>query len=249
MVRRNGSPDWLVLYTFSGVCGAFQRRLIREMRIGDLIIFSPGAYQHIAVRAEENWSFFWAHFTPRSSWMPLLRVNEVGNRVFLLSFSDPAVRTSAEAAFSRCLAHSSNTSHYAAELGMTSLEEVLFLGAGEHVNVRGHRRISPEVNSVIEHCNLNYKSPQSLNDLSRIAHLSPSRFAHRFKAETGSSVISYLLSLRLRDAAQQLELTHRSVKAIALSVGFKSDTHFGRLFRKQYGQSPISYRRKAPLHM
>ena len=84
-------------------------------------------------------------------------------------------------------------------------------------------------------------APQSIAGLAGVAGLSPSRFAHRFKADTGDSPIAYLTKLRLRQAARLLELRGRSVGEAARDVGFDSPFYFSRQFKKQYGVSPREY--------
>jgi AraC family transcriptional regulator of arabinose operon len=96
----------------------------------------------------------------------------------------------------------------------------------------------------MEHLTAHLGEPQDVPGLARLAGLSPSRFAHRFKEETGDSVIAYLMKLRLREGARLLEFSGRSVKEVAGDVGFESPFYFSRQFRRQYGQSPRAYLRK-----
>ncbi len=128
---------------------------------------------------------------------------------------------------------------------MSCLEEAIFLAARENALSNDEKRLSPGIRRAVEHLSLSYRQSHTLAQLARLANLSPSRFAHRFKDETGDAVIAYLLKLRLRDAAQQLELSSNSIKEICSSVGYSSAAHFSRHFRKLYGMSPRQYREKA----
>lgn len=65
-----------------------------------------------------------------------------------------------------------------------------------------------------------------------------------FKGE-GESVSHYILRRRLQEAGKQLvdpALTHRDISWIAFSCGFKNMSHFSRVFREHYAQSPSEYR-------
>jgi AraC family transcriptional regulator of arabinose operon len=71
--------------------------------------------------------------------------------------------------------------------------------------------------------------------------LSPSRFAHLFRNETGASPIRYLHELRLAYACRLLERTSLTIQTIVVQVG-SDPSHFVRKFRRQYGLSPRDWR-------
>jgi AraC family transcriptional regulator, arabinose operon regulatory protein len=79
--------------------------------------------------------------------------------------------------------------------------------------------------------------------LAALVNLSPSRFRHLFKQETGASPAQYLKDFRLRKAELMLRTTFLSVKQILKQVGLGSNTHFVRDFRKMFGMTPTAYRR------
>src|SRR3712207_5194760 len=79
--------------------------------------------------------------------------------------------------------------------------------------------------------------------LAALVNLSPSRFRHLFKQETGTSPAQYLKEYRLRKAEKMLRTTFLSVKQVLKHVGLGSNAHFVRDFRKKYGLTPTAYRR------
>jgi len=79
--------------------------------------------------------------------------------------------------------------------------------------------------------------------LADLVSLSPSRFRHLFKQETGTSPAQYLKDFRLRKAELMLRTTFLSVKQILKRVGLGSNSHFVRDFRKIHGMTPTTYRR------
>ena len=79
--------------------------------------------------------------------------------------------------------------------------------------------------------------------LASMVDLSPSRFRHLFKQETGTSPAQYLKEVRLRKAEKMLRTTFLSVKQILKQVGIRSNSHFVHDFRKMYGITPTAYRR------
>lgn len=81
-------------------------------------------------------------------------------------------------------------------------------------------------------------------ELASLCHLSPSRFLHLFKAETGLSVKAWLKARRLERACQLLAHTHLPVGEIAAEVGYGEANYFASVFRSVTGQSPTQYRRR-----
>jgi len=78
--------------------------------------------------------------------------------------------------------------------------------------------------------------------LATLVNLSPSRFRHLFKHETGTSPRQYLRELRFRKAETMLATTFMSVKEIAESIGLVSVTHFMKDFKERHGMTPRAYR-------
>lgn len=83
----------------------------------------------------------------------------------------------------------------------------------------------------------------STTTLANLVSLSPSRFRHLFKQETGASPAQYLKDFRLRKAELLLRTTFLSVKQILQRVGLGSNSHFVHDFRKIHGMTPTTYRR------
>lgn len=81
-------------------------------------------------------------------------------------------------------------------------------------------------------------------DLAALAHLSTSRFAERFRAETGMPVRNYLLWRRLLRALKALQ-DGANVTDAALDAGFADTAHLSRSFRRVLGAAPSELRRAA----
>lgn len=77
----------------------------------------------------------------------------------------------------------------------------------------------------------------SLERMASIACLSRSAFAASFKASMGATPAAYLLDWKLNVAASLLR-TGRSVKQIALDLGFADAPTLSRAFRRRMGCSP-----------
>jgi AraC-like DNA-binding protein len=85
----------------------------------------------------------------------------------------------------------------------------------------------------------------TLNELARVACLSPNHLLRTFRQAFGQTPHQYLTNLRLRRAQMLLIKTDLSVTDICFSVGFQSIGSFSWLFKQQFGVSPNRYRRQS----
>lgn len=85
--------------------------------------------------------------------------------------------------------------------------------------------------------------PLSVRALAAHAHVSERTFARRFQAETGTSVLSWLLARRVDAARVALETTAGSVDDIAAACGFGTAANLRKHFHRRLAVTPTAYRR------
>lgn len=91
------------------------------------------------------------------------------------------------------------------------------------------------------------RDPLAIRELAAAVNVSPSRLAHLFVRETGTSPTRFLRALRMRRAAALLERTSLPVKDVMLEVGCADPSHFSRDFRSHHGVPPTEYRHRNSL--
>jgi len=83
--------------------------------------------------------------------------------------------------------------------------------------------------------------PLSVEGIARQVAMSPSHFAHRFRAVVRMSPMRFVKEVRL-DAARTLLLSQGArASEVALRVGYESPAHFARDFKRRFGASPVRY--------
>lgn len=85
----------------------------------------------------------------------------------------------------------------------------------------------------------------SLTELARIAGMPVDTFARHFKAETGMAPYAYVIERRVRRAESLLRAGSMPISAMALELGFSSQSHFTSTFRRITGTTPRAYREQA----
>ena len=88
----------------------------------------------------------------------------------------------------------------------------------------------------------NLAHPLKLAELARRVYVSPDYLRQLFRAEYGSSIMSYYLRARLKLACQLLANSDKTVADIAEACGFTSPYYFSRLFRREMGVAPTAWR-------
>lgn len=86
-----------------------------------------------------------------------------------------------------------------------------------------------------------YHSGVTVEDIADRLHLNRSHFSTTFKKVTGRSPREYLISLRMKKAAEWLREGGLSVSVTAASVGYPDVFSFSRAFKNYYGVSPTEY--------
>jgi len=89
----------------------------------------------------------------------------------------------------------------------------------------------------------NYMNPVSIEDLAYLSGRSLSGFKRDFQAQYKIPPSQWIRERRLARAKELLETTEMTVTDICFSTGFENVSHFSRLFKEHYGDSPSSYRK------
>jgi AraC-like DNA-binding protein len=83
----------------------------------------------------------------------------------------------------------------------------------------------------------------TLQQLAQIAGMSRSIFAQKFKDTVGEPPMEYLLRWRMTLAGDKLVDSSDPISVIALSLGYESESAFGKAFKRVMGCSPRQYSR------
>lgn len=112
------------------------------------------------------------------------------------------------------------------------------------VKVDKERAIGKTLAPAVYYLEQNYKKNVTVNELSKLCYLSPSRFFYLFKKQTGTSPIVYKNKIACQRSAQDLLYDKtKPIAEIAQEHGFSSIVYFERVFKKIMGKSPSVYRK------
>lgn len=104
------------------------------------------------------------------------------------------------------------------------------------------RKKLERLNTVNRYIELHYTEPLSNRELAELVHLSEDRFNHLFKESMGMPPLQYINEVRLKKAMHLLKKEEFTAAQVADAVGFSDYNHFGRMFRRHFGCTPMEVR-------
>ena len=243
--RPNGGADYLMMLT---VGGAGRIKLadgsLRRSSQGDFSIHSPHVMQWYAVDGTAGyWSIIWVHFHPRAHWLEWISSLPEASPGLHWGGLEKNCFRKVKSSLLAMHEHEREGSSLSRDFAMNFLEAALLRICessvpGDLIQGDDESGIAKAVVAI----GRSLAKPPPVPELARIAGMSVSGFAHRFKEATGMAPLQYSLRLRLERAESLLRCTPMTVKEVASELGFDDPFYFSRLFRKRNGAGPASWR-------
>ena len=111
----------------------------------------------------------------------------------------------------------------------------------------GESQIPEGVSADVYRC-MNYirshtNEPISIEDAAAHVNRSTSYMMKHFKSELGIHMGAYIMRCKLEEAKSLLTYSEKSLAEISSYLCFSSQSYFQNVFKKQYGMTPLQYRR------
>lgn len=126
-----------------------------------------------------------------------------------------------------------------------SLEYDMVIGFTDLVTQHHHPRLSPPVYKAYQYIRHNVQKRLTLGDVARHVGVHPNYLSSLFTAETGQSIMSFYDQQRCEVIKQFLINTDISLTDISVNFDFSSISYFSSYFKKQTGDTPSEFRRRA----
>ncbi len=107
---------------------------------------------------------------------------------------------------------------------------------------------SDRIQTVLTYAKRNLRQTLSVEELAKVAHLSPRQFSRLFRTETGRSPAKAIEGLRAEEARIMIEGGEHSIDEVAEHTGFGDRDRMRRAFRRAFGQPPQFIKREARLN-
>lgn len=110
----------------------------------------------------------------------------------------------------------------------------------KHIGEKDYERINKVYQFILD----NYADDPSLEEVSEIAHLSPTAFCRYFKKRTNKTYSQFLNEIKIGNACKLLIEKELSISQICFESGYNTFTHFNNQFKKITGLTPSEYQLK-----
>ncbi|GBG05741.1 AraC family transcriptional regulator [Paenibacillus agaridevorans] len=101
------------------------------------------------------------------------------------------------------------------------------------------------IEKVLSYIDMHYAEELTIEDVTQVAHLSRTVFCDLFKRATNKTFQEYLQATRLSRAMELLLHSNMRIADICYEVGINHPAYFSKIFKKQFGVTPIQYKHKA----
>ena len=160
-------------------------------------------------------------------------------------YRNPETEGEVRALFSRIAAEWECEDAYAVDSFLTYTQQLFFLiarngcGAEETLSERSY------IERSVKYLQMHYGDEVTLSQVASLCSVSREHFSRLFKRETGFGFNEYLTLLRLQRAEALLrEEPQKNISQVAYESGFNDSNYFSDRFRREYGLSPLQYRRR-----
>jgi len=84
----------------------------------------------------------------------------------------------------------------------------------------------------------------TLEDVAKLVHMNPTYVSKYFKQRTGQKFSDYVISVKMKKAAELLDDIQYRILDVSNMVGYENAKNFSTAFKKYYGKNPKEFREK-----
>lgn len=236
-VRRDGIPEWILLYCAGGEGFVVQEGARTRVPPRWAALIPADCAHTYGSRPEDPWKLYWVHFLWRRERLSL-PVLENGMGIRLISPAEPEKIQRLLTEILRTLSGGQESwRHMAAGAYLVSVLSQMSMREDG-----GRPAYSPYVYTAEQILRKSLNAEISLDQLAEQVGISKYHLIRCFKENVGASPMHYLMELRLQDACRMLAVEGLSVDEVGERLQFCSAKYFSSAFQKKMGVSPSKYR-------
>ena len=126
---------------------------------------------------------------------------------------------------------------------ITNLQYHMIMNFTEKVNqLRLGGNPSKLIMDVINYIQQHLSTAITTQEIADALFLSRPYLSFKFKEETGQTLSDFITQYKINEAIRLLKYSNKPILSIAVYLGFSSQSHFTRVFKKSTGKTPGEYR-------
>lgn len=210
-----------------------------QVKEGYMFLLFPGEWHTYRPDPETGWNEYWIGFDGRimDEWVKD-GFFHMESPVFNIGLNEEII-----ALYKRAIiiaeAQEANYQQALSGIACNLVSMALYLSRNRDFNKSD---VASQMNQakIAVHENISAITPE---ELARITCMSYSKFRKIFKEYTGFAPSQYIQEVRITMAKELLTNTSKSIKEIAIELGYENKDYFFTVFKKVTGNTPITYRR------
>ena len=210
-----------------------------QVKEGYMFLLFPGEWHTYRPDPETGWNEYWIGFDGRimDEWVKDVFFRKE-SPVFNIGLNEEII-----ALYKRAIiiaeAQEANYQQALSGIACNLVSMAIYLSRNRDFNKSD---IASQMNQakIAVHENISAITPE---ELAKITCMSYSKFRKIFKEYTGFAPSQYIQEVRITMAKELLTNTSKSIKEIAIELGYENKDYFFTVFKKVTGSTPITYRR------
>lgn len=236
-----GRIDWQLLYVASGKAHFYINEEDVVVTAGSMVLYPPKQVMHYEYFGKDKPEVYWVHFTGGDVKNTLRHYDIPLDKYVFYSGNSSTYGY----LFKEMINELQNCNVGYQELLAMYLQQIFLL-------IQRSRKDRPAVVSTYiqeemdyarKYFNEHYNEAINIEEYALSRGMSVSWFLRNFKQVTGKSPMQYILNIRMNNAVSLLETTDYNVTEISTIIGYENPLYFSRIFTKQKGVSPATYRK------
>ncbi|MEM8830905.1 MAG: AraC family transcriptional regulator [Cyanobacteria bacterium P01_G01_bin.19] len=165
---------------------------------------------------------------------PQARLNPESAEKMLIMQSDPLIRQFAQALFSQRHRHDPDIILYRESMSEALIRHLQLV----HLDATSDFRAKPNLDRLKNYILANLNRKLTVTELAKLEETTTQSLQKAVQTKYGQSVYQWVTTLRLERSLELLRNTSLNLSTIAVDCGFANQSHWTRLFRRQFGITP-----------
>ena len=99
------------------------------------------------------------------------------------------------------------------------------------------------MNNIYQYIMKNFSREITLEQIAKVAHISPNSFCRYFKSRIKKTFSQFLMEVRIGHACKLLAETQKSIAEVCYESGFNNFSNFNRHFKAITNKTPMAHRK------
>lgn len=211
----------------------------RNMKPGDMIIFSPNTTFIYSKPQNNEMAYYWVHFTGSECLELLKKCGIETNRILTVKNSEPIKK------YFKLLHDTFLTRDDLFDTDSANTLSLLLINIGRNIDRKTaqNNQNTKKLKASLAYIHSNISQNISVKQLAEMEFLSVSRYSTIFRETMGLSPQNYIILAKISHACELIRTTSRPIRDISQSVGYSDPHYFSRLFSKHMNISPSEYKK------